>query len=294
MDYRIGNVAGFAAIIIWSLVPLLVSFCAGVALLPFLSIVCFVTFAAFLIAWIIGHENPLTNLRTSPKALLVSILGNGISRAMYWSALLLIDPAQAALISQNWAMLAVIFAALLAGSKLGIKHGLGILAGLAAITVLVSGPTGPISELTSIHLMTLISAIMWAGYTALARHNPCYAGNAVATGFLTCGIGFAILAFVTGASWHFPPHTLLLILLAGTAGSAGSYIWDIGRRHGHEQTLGKSALLLPLLSAFWLIAFGRSEPTPQIIIGALLVFAAVTIVSPYLKRKNIVSLDDER
>ena len=260
----------------------------------FLSIVCFVTFVTFVLSWLIKGESLPDNLCIPLKALSVSAIGNGLSRGMFWSAVLLIDPAQAALINHSWTMLVIIFAALFMGSALSIKHALGILIALAGMLSLVSGASGIASDLTPIHLMALGSAILWAGYTALARHSSVYAGNAVAGGFLTSAIIYFLLALGTGASWDIPPATLALILLAGSAGSAGSYIWDIGRRHGHEQTLGKMALLLPLLSAFWLIAFSRSEPSPQIITGALLMFAAAVIVSPYIKRKNIITLDEDK
>ena len=166
VDYRLGNIAGFIAILIWSVVPLLVTLCAGVPLLPFLSIVCFVTFGSFLISWTLRGQSLIGNLRTSPKALAITTVGNGISRGMFWSSLLLIDPAQAALINNLWTMLAAVAGALLVGAGLRFKHLIALACGVTAVVVLVSGPEGLMAGFTPPHLMALGSGIVWAGYTA--------------------------------------------------------------------------------------------------------------------------------
>jgi drug/metabolite transporter (DMT)-like permease len=278
---------------IWSLVPLVVTFCAGVPLFPFLSIVCFVTFGTFLISWLIKGESPVANLRMPFGRLIIVTLGNGLSRGLFWSSLLLINPVEAALIGNLWAMMAVVAGVLVAGHGLQGRHWLGIAAGLSGIVVLTSGTGGILAALTPMHVMALGGGIVWSGYTALARQDQRYAGNAVATGYLMSGVIYLILALATGSSWEIGPVSLGFILLAGTAGSAGSFIWDIGTRYGHEQAIGKVALALPLLSACWLITEGRSQLELHIMIGALLVFAAAAIVSPYVRQRNIIVITDQ-
>ena len=215
-----------------------------------------------------------------------------MARGLFWAAILSINPVEASLINHLWTMIIVVLGVLMAGTGMRGIHWAGILVGLAGAAVLVSGPDGLMDKLTLGHVMALVSALIWSGYTALARMDERYAGNAVAAGFLTSGLLYLALAVALGSSWDIEPIGYGLIFLAGSAGAAGSYLWDFGRRHGDERTLGKWALLLPLLGTFWLIVFGKSELEANIIIGALLIFAAAAVVSPYARRRKLSKVEE--
>lgn len=292
MHHSVGNITGFFAIVVWSLVPLVVTLCAGVPFFPFLSIVCFVTSSIFFVSWKAKGESAVSNLRTPIKILVVVVIGNGVARGLFWAAILSINPVEASLINHLWTMIIVVLGVLMAGTGMRGIHWAGILVGLAGAAVLVSGPDGLMDKLTLGHVMALVSALIWSGYTALARMDERYAGNAVAAGFLTSGLLYLALAVALGSSWDIEPIGYGLIFLAGSAGAAGSYLWDFGRRHGDERTLGKWALLLPLLGTFWLIVFGKSELEANIIIGALLIFAAAAVVSPYARRRKLSKVEE--
>ena len=78
MNIWIGNLAGIGAILAWSTVAVLVTYCAGLPLFLFLGLSCIVTFLAFAVRWLVQGENLFKNLRVAPDALAVGVIGNGV------------------------------------------------------------------------------------------------------------------------------------------------------------------------------------------------------------------------
>ncbi len=291
MSARFGNIASFSAIVVWSFFPLLVTFCADVPLFLLLAAACLVTFGVFVAQWVIAKENVIKNLLIAPGVLVVAVIGNGGFRGLYVSALLLVDPVEAALINYLWPMILVILGLMLAGSPLRLRHYLGIAAGLTGVLVLVSDGKALLAGLGVGHAMAMASAFIWGAYVALAQRDERIAGNAVPVAFLLSAIAFLGISALIEQSWVMTYQDLGFVVLLASSGSLGTYLWGIGVREGDGRTGGLCSLFMPLLAALWLVLFDVSALDAKLVVAALLVFAAAALVSPYVRRRNILEIE---
>ena len=291
MRKSVGNSAGFFAIVVWSFLAVFVTFCAGVPFFLLIGLASLVTFALFALQWLVSGEKILENLRIAPKVLVVAVIGNGLQRALFWSALLLANPVEASLINDLWPILVVVSGAVVGSVKMELRHFLGLAAAIAGVLVLMSEGGDIFANFGLGHAMAALGALIWGAYVVIARQDERYGGNTAAVAFLLSGVVFLGISAMTEWPWVFEAKDLAFVMLAVLAGSGGRFLWEIGAIHGDERSIGICSLFMPLLAAFWLVVFGRSEVEPSIVIGALLIFGAAVIVSPHVRARNIIKLD---
>ncbi len=290
LHYTSGNIAGFFGIILWSLVPFLVTLCAGVPVFLLLGTACLVTFLMYVGIWMKRGDDIFKNLRVAPKPLAVATVGHGLYRGLVWSAVLLENPVKAGLACFLWPVSAVVFVALFTGQGMRQCYWAGFVMGTAGVVVLVSDGMSLFREMSLGYGMAMVSVLVWGIHVGLMERDERCGGNAVVLGYLVSAVLFFGVAGVLEWPWELSLRDFSFVALAALTGGVGSYLWEIGREDGDRRSLGLWSLLSPLLAVFWLVRFGGYGIDMGAAIGAVLVFGAGVAVSPDFRRKNVIRL----
>ena len=209
--------------------------------------------------------------------------------ALYFSALRQAPPAEAGLIAYLWPLLIVLLAATLPGERLGFRHILGALLGLAGVAILIAGPkllSGAGLALETRYMtgfaLAFACAFVWSIYSVLSRRFKSVPTEAVA--------GFCIATALLAALCHFvfetavwPSQTSNWLAIFGLGlGPVGLafYTWDYGVKHGDIRFLGVASYAAPVLSTLILVTAGRAQPSWTLALACGLIAAAAIVATP--------------
>ena len=267
MDARVkknkGTLIGLTAILMWSTLATLTTFCKGIP--PFqLTAMAFTVATGIGLIWMVHQGHGVANLFRLPiKAWLLGVSGLFGFHFFYFMALRNAPVVEASLISYLWPLLIVLFSAFLPGERLFWHNLIGASAGLLGAAILVTG--GAAFSFSAAHFLgyvfALLCALTWSSYSLLSRllqKVPSYA----ITGFcaltallaLSCHMLFEKTVMPIGIGW-------LAVLGLGLGPVGGAfYTWDLGVKTGDIKTLGALSYSAPLLSTFLLLAIGKAEP----------------------------------
>jgi drug/metabolite transporter (DMT)-like permease len=224
------------------------------------------------------------DLRPTPASLALGIYGLFAYHSLYFAALKLAPPAEAHLVSSLWALLIVLFSALLPGSRLRWAHVLGALLGLAAATLLVWDKLGASGGLGTAPLgfaLAFCCALVWSSYSVASRLLASVPSESIAVSCLAT----AVLAFLCNRlfeTWVMPADWVawaaLIALGAGPVGAA-FLLWDIGMKRGDVSLLGVLSYASPIISTLLLVALGLAQATWSLVVACMLMVAAAAIAT---------------
>lgn len=272
---------GCGAILLWSLLAL---FTVGSAPVPplLLNALTFSLGGLVGLAWVAATGGFGQLRRVGWRVYLFGTLGLFGYHFLYFSALRLAPAAEAGLICYLWPLLIVLLSGLMPGERLAFGHVAGAALSFCGTALLVLGRAGPVGggALTGFALAGL-AALTWAGYSVLSRRL-----GAVPTASVTvfC-LGTAALSAlchlaleptlwpVGAAGWG-----SVLALGLGPVGLA-FYVWDVGVKRGDIQLLGTLSYAAPILSTLALVVAGFAEPSPTILVAAVLVTAGAALAA---------------
>lgn len=277
------TLAGFAAILLWSLLALFTAASGTVPPFQLAAMTFLVGGLCGCISWIARPSRARALLQPWPVWLL-GVGGLFGYHALYFSALRLAPPAEAGLINYLWPLLIVLFSARLPGSGgLRAGHVAGAALGLAGVAALFAGRGNLDFAAGALpgYAASLAAAFVWAGYSVLSARVGQVPTDAVA-GFclitaalnLACHLAFETTVWPADATqW-----SAVLLLGIGPVGAA-FYLWDIGCKRGDVRLLGVTAYAAPVLSTLILVASGYASASPALALACLLIVAgALTAV----------------
>jgi drug/metabolite transporter (DMT)-like permease len=288
----------FAAVyVIWGSTYLAIRY-AIQTLPPFLmSGTRFLVAGAILFTWskLKGQRTSLSEWR---KALLIGALlllfGNG---GVTWSekyvasglAALLVALEPLWVVMLNWAI---------TRRRPSVKVLLGVLIGLAGVSLLVSGqfatgPSGSVMALVATGVI-LLAGLAWAGGSVFVNRHPVKVSTTMASGMqMLSGGGLLFLAGLTTgevrqlhldqASWS-SIGALLYLIIFGSLVAFTAYSWLL--KNVNPSQAATYAYVNPVVAVFlgWLIA---SEPlTLTTIVAAAIVIGSVVLITTYGEGKN--------
>jgi drug/metabolite transporter (DMT)-like permease len=226
------------------------------------------------------------NFRTLPRvplrAWLLGVGGLFLYHLFYVLAFRAAPAAEVNLLNYLWPLLIVLFAALLPGHRLRLRHVAGALLGLAGAALLVA-PNGTAASGDG-HIggyaLAVAAAVTWAGYSVLSRrvaHVPSDAviGFCAATALLAalCHLATEHTVLPTPTEWlHLVALGLLPLGLAFVA-------WDHGCKRGDITMLGTLAYATPLLSTLLLVATGTATASPSLWLASALIVGGAAIAT---------------
>lgn len=274
---------GFFAIVTWATLSLLTA--ATGATPPFL-----LTALTFGIGGALGLSVSalggagLSGLRQPPLAWAHGVGGLFGYHLLYFTALKLAPPAEAASICYLWPLLVVLFSAALPGGGLSARHLLGAAFGLAGTALLIGGRVGGLGfdpSHAAGYAAALASAVVWGVYSAGSRWfravpTGAVAGFCLATSALAalCHLAFEAPVWPSGAvEW-----AAVVTLAVGPVGAA-FYAWDVGMKYGDVKLLGVAAYLCPMISILLLVAAGYAELNAALVAGCGLIIAGAVVAT---------------
>lgn len=244
-----------AAILIWSTLAL-----AGAGLQqvpPFLLLgTAFTTSGLYALVRWRAWRAPL-------KVFAVGVAGIFGYHFLYFRAFAHAPAVEVNLINYLWPLLIVVLSPLvLSGYRLGPRHVLGALLGLAGAALIATGGRFSLqAQYLSGYLLAAATALTWALYSLLTKRLPRFSTETVGAFCLISGLLAWNAYFLAGGSpaemASLPPGAWLALVLVGLGPmGAAFYLWDAALKRGDPRVIGSLAYLTPLLSTLNLIVFG--------------------------------------
>lgn len=259
-----GTVIGLIAIVMWSTLATLTSFCKMVP--PFqLTAMAFTIATGIGLVWMKSAGHGIQELLRLPlNAWVLGVSGLFGFHFFYFMALRKAPVVQASLISYLWPLLIVLFSALLPGERLSWYHLAGTLAGFFGAALIATGGRSFSFSPGDVvgYGFACLCAITWSGYSVLSRlfrGVPSYAisGFCAVTALLAliCHLLFEESVAPSSFGW-----IAILCLGLGPVGGA-FFAWDVGVKTGSIKVLGALSYAAPLLSTLLLLALGMATPS---------------------------------
>ena len=286
MQKQGATLIGLVAIVTWAFLALL-STLAG-AIPPFqLAAMTFLLGGLTGAASWTGRPSAIRSLRQPWQVWALGTAGLCIYHCLYFFAIKAAPPVEVSLIAYLWPLLIVLFSALLPGERLGPRHILGAVLGLAGAIVLFASKAGgglfanAGGAALAGYGLALCCAFVWSAYSLLSRRLKAAPTEAVA--------GFCLATAALAALCHFAFETTIvpdnagqwLAILGLGLGPVGLafYVWDYGVKNGDIRLLGVAAYAAPVLSTLILVAAGFAPATPSLAIACALIVAGAAIAS---------------
>jgi hypothetical protein len=275
---RAATLTGLGAVALWSLLALLTA--ATGAVPPFQLAAMTFAIAGLLGLAVAAVRGRLDRVRPTAAGLGLGLYGIFGDTALYFAALKFAPPAEANLIHYLWPLLIVVFAALLPGGKLQLRHVVGALFGLAATLLLVGdgfrGAAGTVGRL-SVRLCGRLRLVDLLGRLAPPRR----------------GADRNRRGHLRGRRGPGRPRACLFETTAWPAGRpngsrsrrSASARWappsSVGRRHEARRRLAARRRLLrgPVLSTLTLVAAGYTAPGAALWIACALIVAGALVAT---------------
>jgi drug/metabolite transporter (DMT)-like permease len=111
------------------------------------------------------------------------------------------------------------------------------------------------------HVLALPCAVIWAGYSVLARRFG-QVPTDVVSGFCLAAALLSFCSHLVFEQTVWPQNTIEWLAIAGLGLlplGAAFYTWDFGLKHGDIMILGASSYAAPLLSTLVLLTFGYAH-----------------------------------
>jgi drug/metabolite transporter (DMT)-like permease len=273
MSPRTATLIGFTAILMWALLALLTAASGTVPPFQLAAMTFAIGGGIGALSWI-RRPGAIAALKQPPEVWALGVGGLFGYHALYFLALRLAPPAEAALVNYLWPLLIVLFSALLPGERLKAHHILGTLIGLVGTIVLFAG--GGVNfaqDYLPGFAAAFVAAFVWSTYSVLSRRFSGVSTDAV--------VGFCLVTAVLAALFHlifettvWPATTgqwLAVIGLGVGPVGAAFYAWDVGVKRGDIRVLGASSYAAPVLSTIVLVAFGFTAPSLTLWLSAALI-----------------------
>ncbi|MBD1575928.1 MULTISPECIES: aromatic amino acid DMT transporter YddG [Vibrio] len=206
-----------------------------------------------------------------------------------------------AIINYLWPALTILFSVILSKNKVNILVYPSILLAFSGVAWCISGDQGlsletlmhNIADNPITYLMAFSAAIIWAFYCVITTRIS-NGKNAIALFFAATAITLWVkYAFSHEPSFHFTPHSTLILLLSGIVIGTGYALWNQAMIGGNIILLGTLSYFTPVFStlfaSFYLsISLGGSfwQGVFLVTLGSLICFIVTRSKTPQPENKH--------
>lgn len=283
MSQRNATFIGFTAVLMWAFLAL---FSTAAKTIPPFQLAAMSFFVGGILGAVTWPFRPqtLTMLRQQDWRLwtlgIASLFGYHF---IYFTAIRNAPPVEVSLIAYLWPLFLVGFSAFLPGERLRSHHVLGVVLGLiGAVVVITRGQGFTLGDGLKLgHILALPCALIWSGYSILARRFGAVPTDVVA-GFCLAAAVLSLLSHLAFETTVWPLDGRQWLSVAGLGlfplGLA-FYTWDYGLKHGDIMVLGALSYAAPLLSTLVLIGFGFTQFHWSIALACALITGGAVIAA---------------
>jgi drug/metabolite transporter (DMT)-like permease len=280
MTARTATATGFVAVLLWATLALFTAMSGRVP--PFQLVGMTFVIGGVLVLAIAAVRRRLHLAWPTRASFLLGLYGPFGDTALYYAAVKTAPAAEANLIHSLWPLLIVLFAALLPGGGLKLRHLIGALIGLVATAMLVSGSLGSGGDGIRLgHVLAALGAFVWASYSVLSRKLATVPSESLAVTMLGCAIpAFAChLAFET-TLWAPSPIEWGGVLGLGLGSIGLAFIcWDVGMKKGDVALLGVASYAAPVLATLILVVAGYAAASWLLAVSCVLIVVGALVAS---------------
>jgi drug/metabolite transporter (DMT)-like permease len=280
--------AGFAAIIMWSLLALFTARSGTVPPFQLLAMTFAIGSGVGLASWV--FKRPLaTTFRQPAKVWIVGIAGLFGYHFFYYTALRNAPAAEAGLIAYLWPLLIVLFSALLPNEKLKWFHLAGAVLGFGGTFILLLSRDNAVENSQTSILgfgAAFLCAFIWSGYSVLSRSFKNVPTDIVVIYCIVTAV-LALLCHLALEQTVWPASNtewLAVLALGFLPVGLAFYAWDYAMKHGPIQLLGSAAYLAPVISTIILVLAGIADMRWQLVAATLLVTLGAILASGKLTK----------
>lgn len=262
---------------LWVATAALLTYTEGVPAILTAALACLIGFAGFIAHWIATGDDLERRLRMPLPGLLLAVVGIGGYRLLYFSAFEYSPAVEVSLINYLWPIFIVVLAGLMPGERLRWRHVAGAVLGFAGVGVLLLGDGVTFKSLSVGHELAFAAAIVWAAYSVLRRRMKSDASDVPAS-LLVIGLGLLTIYYLEE-----PPavaislQAWLSIGALSISSSLGYFLWDVAAKHGDIQMLSVVSYTTPFASTGLLVALGKAEASPVVLLAAGLVVSGAMV-----------------
>ncbi len=272
---------GFSAVLMWALLAVLTIGTTPVPPMQ-LNAMCFAVGGLIGLVWMARGAGFGVLRGLGWKVYAFGTLGLFGYHALYFTAFRLAPSAETGLMAYLWPLFIVLMSGLLPGERLRAGHVLGAaLAFGGAALILAQGRIGVQAGALAGMGLAGLCALTWAGYSVISRRLGAVPSEAVTVYCLATALlsGLAHLGWETTAAPVGMAGWLAVAALGiGPVGLA-FFTWDIGMKRGDIQMLGVASYAAPLLSTLALIATGRAEASPILLLSAAMITTGAVVAA---------------
>jgi drug/metabolite transporter (DMT)-like permease len=280
MSPRTATFLGLGAVALWSLLALFTAATGSVP--PFqLAGMTFAIAAGVGLAFAIASGR-LARTRPTPAGLALGLYGIFGDTCLYFAALKFAPPAQANLVHYLWPLLIVLFAALLPGGRLQMRHVIGALMGLAATALLLGGRSGAEVDGNWLgYVFAFAGAFVWASFSVASRRLAEVPTESVTTTCLVAAVlSTAAHLAVETTVWPAGRDEWLAVVGLGLGPiGAAFFLWDFGMKRGDVSLLGVASYAAPVLSTVTLVAAGFAEASLALVLACALTVSGALVAT---------------
>ncbi len=281
MSRNRATLIGFSAVLMWALLALLTIGTAPVPPLQ-LNAICFAIGGGIGLIWMARGAGFGVLRGVGWKVYAFGTVGLFGYHFLYFTAFRLAPYAETGLIAYLWPLFIVLMSGLLPGERLRLLHVVGaVVAFGGAALILLRGGVGVQPGALAGMGLAFVCALSWAVYSVASRRLGAVPTEAVTVFCLATAVlsGVAHIALETTvapvgvAGW-----AAVVLLGVGPVGLA-FFTWDVGMKRGDIQMLGVASYAAPLLSTLALIATGRAQASPVLLLSAALIAGGAALAA---------------
>ena len=277
MKTAIGNISTYLSVVIWSAIWAFAAQCENVPLLLLTGSIA-VVWGGIAVLEEIGRGQGAGSFKVSGGACLFEAFGSNGFRLMVIPAVLMIDPIDAANLSNVWIGAAIVLGLLVLGQQLSVRHAVGSLCFAAGILVMALDGVG------FGHGLALCGGLIWGWYLARSLVRAGDGRQADAIGNLVVGAGLIYLSLLVETPWNMAARDLYWMCGLIFAENIGYVLWRYGARYGDQRKAKISVLFLPVVAVVWICFLGGVRPDAGHIWATAAVTMAGLILSPHVFR----------
>jgi drug/metabolite transporter (DMT)-like permease len=282
LNKTLSTLIGFVAILTWAFLALLSTASGPIPPFQLAAITFFLGGMTGVSSWILRPQ-AVRSLRQPWQVWVLGVTGFCIYHFVYFFAIQSAPPVEVSLIAYLWPLLIVFFASFLPGERLRLHHILGVALGLAGAMALITkgGEVGLAGGIMPGHVLALVCAFVWSGYSVLSRRHGQVPVDVVAGYCLvTACVSFILHLGLEETVWPTSTGQWASIAVLGIIPlGVGFYAWDWGCKHGDIMVLGALSYAAPLLSVIALLGFGYATFHWSVAVACGLIVAGALVAA---------------